>query len=120
MTKILTLFALAACTLAGADATGKWSGNLSMQAPDGAAQTRPAYLVLKQEGAKLTGTAGPSADEQYDIQDGKAEDGRLTFTVAQNGMNFSLKLDGDEITGEITRERNGETQRAKLEVKRQP
>jgi hypothetical protein len=33
-------------------------------------------------------------------------------------MKFALKQDGDEITGDITRERDGQTQKAKLAVKR--
>ena len=34
-------------------------------------------------------------------------------------MTFDLKQQGDEITGEITRERDGQTQKAKLTLKRQ-
>jgi hypothetical protein len=34
-------------------------------------------------------------------------------------MKFNLKLDGDEIKGDITREREGRSETAKLTVKRQ-
>ena len=33
-------------------------------------------------------------------------------------MKFALKQQGDEISGEVTRERDGKTQTAKLAVKR--
>jgi hypothetical protein len=113
------LFTLTAVTLSAADATGKWTGQLFPSDGDGTG--RPAHLVLKQDGATLTGTAGPDAGEQHPIQNGKAEDGRLTFDVPTGGtvMKFSLKQVGDDITGDIEREREGQKQTAKLSVKRE-
>jgi hypothetical protein len=100
-----------------ADATGTWTGTLT---PSGDDNPRPAHLVLKQDGNKLTGTAGPDANEQHAIENGKAEDGVLTFDVPTGGavMKFRLKQDGDEIKGDITRERDGQTETARLAVKR--
>jgi hypothetical protein len=119
MMKHLILLTLAAVSLMAADATGTWTGTLVVSKPDGG-QDRTAHLVLKQEGNKLTGTAGPSADEQHPIENGKAEDGNLTFDVPTEEavMKFTLKLDGDEIKGDIKRERDGATETAKLSVKR--
>lgn len=119
MVKILLALSLAAMTLTAADATGKWSGTIVRLDPDSDGEPKPAYLVLKQDGTKLTGTGGPSADQQFEIQQGKADDGRLTFQIPDHGMTFDLKLEGDEITGEITRENDGQTRKAKLTVKRQ-
>ena len=115
----LLLFAAAALTLVAADATGKWRGELIVSDGDGSG--RPAYLVLKQEGTKLTGTAGPDAGEQHPIQNGKAEDGLITFEVptGETIMKFALKQEGERITGDITREREGRTQQAKLDVKKE-
>lgn len=116
--KHLLLILCTALTLSAADANGKWTGTLT---PDGESdKILPAHLVLKQEGDKLTGTAGPNADERHTIQNGKAEDGNLTFEVptGETIMRFTLKLEGDEIKGTITRERDGKTQTAKLAVKR--
>ena len=64
--------------------------------------------------------AGRDADEQYAIQNGKAENGNLTFEVTTGDitMKFALKQDQELITGEVTRERDGRTQRAKLNLKR--
>ena len=116
----LLVIALAAGTLSGADATGTWTGTLTRSGD--ATEPLPAYLVLKQEGEQLTGTAGPNAGEQQPIHRGKAENGVLTFevTTGESVMKFAVKQDGDEITGDVTREREGQTQRAKLAVKRTP
>ena len=77
--------------------------------------------MLKQEGSKLTGTAGPNAGEQHPMQEGKAENGSLTFELAAGSgmMKFKLKQEGDEIKGDVTRERQGEKKTAKLAVKRE-
>src|SRR5713101_6391523 len=104
--KHILLLTLAAVSLIAADATGTWTGTLTASTPNGSEQ-HPALLVLKQEGTKLTGTAGPDANEQHAIENGKAENGSLTFELPrENGvMKFTLKQEGDEIKGDITRER---------------
>lgn len=115
----LVMFAVAG--LMAADATGKWTGTLTTPSSEGGERSGPALLELKQEGAKLTGTAGPDAGERHDIQNGKAEEGTLTFEVPTGEvvMKFTLKQEGDAIKGEITRERDGRTQVAKLDLKRE-
>ena len=117
--KHLLLLALSAVALMAADATGKWAGTFVPS--DGDGSPRPALLILKQEGTTLTGTAGPDESEQNEIANGKAENGVLTFELQRSGtaMKFNLKLDGDEIKGDMSRERDGQAQRAKLHVKRQ-
>ena len=114
--KHILLLTLAAFSLLAADATGTWTGSFT---PDGQ-EAGPAHLVLKQEGANLTGTAGPSSDEQHEILSGKAQDGKITFEVAVNEgvMKFVLKQDGDRIVGDVARERDGQVQTAKLDVTR--
>ena len=108
--------ALAAVGAFAADVTGTWTGNII---PDGEGRDT-AHLVLKQDGTKVTGTAGPRADEQHEIQNGKIEDGKLTFQVGDNGkvLSFVLKVDGDEIKGEVSGEHGGEKRHAKLELTR--
>lgn len=116
--KHLLFVAFAAGTLLAADVTGTWTGTFT---PDDG-QARPAYLVLKQEGDKLTGTAGPNENEQRPIQNGKVDNGNVTFEVASDEvvMKVVLKQDGNDMAGELTRERGGQTQTAKLTVKRAP
>jgi hypothetical protein len=119
--KQLFLILLATVGLMAADATGKWSGSLIRTSDEGQEQTGPALLELKQEGTTLTGTAGPDAAERHNIQNGKAEDGNITFEVPTNEtiMKFTLKQEGDSIKGSITRERDGRVQTAKLDLKRE-
>ena len=112
----LAIAIFAGATLVAADATGTWIGTLT----PAEGNAGPAHLVLKQEGEKLTGTAGADSGEQHPIENGKAENGVLTFELTSSGgvMKFSLKQNGDEISGDITRERDGRTQTAKLTAKR--
>lgn len=119
--KTILLLALTAATLFAADATGTWTGSLIVPREDGTERESPAHLVLKQDGTKLTGTAGPNADEQHPIQGGKVEDGAISFAVehGESVMKFVLKLTDAEIRGDVSREREGKTDRAKLAVKRQ-
>ncbi|HYI96781.1 MAG TPA: hypothetical protein VEX68_24785 [Bryobacteraceae bacterium] len=119
--KTLLLILFAAAGSMAADATGKWSGSLIRTSGEGQEQTGPALLELKQEGTTLTGTAGPTADERHNIQNGKVEDGNITFEVPTNEttMKFALKQEGDSIKGSVTRDRDGRVQTAKLDLKRE-
>lgn len=114
--KYILALALTAMGLLAADATGTWTGTF---APNGQEQG-PAQLVLKQDGAKLTGTAGPGPNEQHEIQNGRSEDGKITFEVATGSgtMKFILKQNGDEIKGDVSREGEGQVQTAKVAVTR--
>ncbi len=117
--KTILLLAFAAASLFAADATGKWIGTLT-PVGEGGGSGGPALLILKQDGTKLTGTAGPDASEQHDIQNGKAENGNLTFDLPAGPgvMKFALKQTGEEIKGDITAEREGQKRSATLVVKR--
>lgn len=114
--KLVFAFCLTVACLLAADATGTWTGTFT---PSGE-EAGPALLVLKQDGTKLTGTAGPGSEEQHEIRNGKAEDGKLTFEVGDEGptMKFTLKQEGDRIKGDISRERDGQVQSAQLDVTR--
>src|SRR5262249_9537574 len=103
-----TVFALVlACgSLMAADATGSWKGAMTVTNPGGDPESHAAHLQLKQEGEKLSGTVGSHPDEKRTIENGKALEGNLTFEVPVGGgkMKFVLKQQGDDITGEVTRE----------------
>jgi hypothetical protein len=115
MTHLLVI-ALAATTLAAADVTGNWKGTFT---PDGR-DPGPALLILKQEGNAVTGTAGPDENERHPIRSGTVKDDAVTFEVETPGgvMKFTLKQTGDDLTGDVTRERDGQQQTAKIAVKR--
>jgi len=118
--RFLCILMLAAASLFASDATGKWTGTVTV-APPATDGSFPVILILKQDGNKLTGTGGPDAGEQYPLSDGKVENGKITFEVPAGGavMKFSLTLDGDEIKGDVTRQSGDEKQTAKLAVKRE-
>ena len=117
---------VAASTLAGfqakpADLTGTWTGTLTRS--DGQGGT--AHLELKQKAAELTGTAGPRADSQTPIANGKVTTVKgvtsAVFDSTQgNGavMKFDLKLTDGRLKGAVTVERNGQKLEAVLDVGR--
>ncbi|MGI8783954.1 MAG: hypothetical protein ACR2L2_09950 [Acidobacteriota bacterium] len=57
MSKVLTSLLLLT-VLGGADITGKWSGTIEVVSSTGESRTIPAFLILKQEGNKITGAEG--------------------------------------------------------------
>jgi hypothetical protein len=114
--KIIFALMLSAVGLFAADATGTWTGTLTRTG----GETGPAHLVLKQDGEKVTGSAGPGAEEQHDIQEGKSAGGKITFEIPrENGaMKFVLTQEGDQIKGTVSMERDGEVQSGELVVSR--
>jgi hypothetical protein len=112
------LLALCAFTAFAADATGKWSGTFTR---DGGDQST-GLVVLKQTGTEITGTAGPTLDEQLPIANGKVEGDKVTFEISSpNGMSLkmSLVLDGDTLKGDVIASRDGQAMKAKLDLKRE-
>ena len=77
---ILLCVLFSAAALCAINVTGKWSGTLQME---GETDSKPAYLILKQEGNKLAGSAGPSESEQHSFEGGKVEGNRLTFEIGR-------------------------------------
>ena len=68
--------------------SGTWSGN-------------PFYMILKQEGGKLTGTCGPGKNHQTAIENGQIQGDRITFRAGP--FAFDLHIRGDEIEGTAQR-----------------
>ncbi len=113
----LAAFALAAVALA-ADSTGAWSGTFSLG--DGG-DSRSAYMVLRQTGAKLTGTAGPNSGEQWPIQNAKIEGNKISFEVRDTDGNLfkvALTPDGGNLKGDLTAEMSAETLKGKIAFSR--
>jgi hypothetical protein len=122
--KILLSFvvmaALAGVALADVDVTGKWSGSFNPIGPNGETEESTALLLLKQSGTDITGTAGPSEDQQFPIQKGKIEGDKITLEVDHDGhtLKLDLKLASDRMTGEAHMSREGQTMAAKIDVSR--
>jgi ketosteroid isomerase-like protein len=102
------------------DVSGKWSGSFDITGPDGSAQHDTAVLILKQDGSAITGSAGPSEDQQMPIKSGKIDGQAIDLKVEADGlsMHFLLRLDGDHLKGEANEETPGGKISAKVDVVR--
>ncbi len=103
-----------------ADVTGTWSGSLKVSGPDGQAQDDTIHMVLKQEGAKLTGSAGPTADNQLPIDKGAVDGSKVTMEVAvgQGLFKFELALEAEHLKGDVTLSAGPQTMKAKMDATR--
>jgi hypothetical protein len=112
--------AVLALVASAADVSGTWSGTLKITGPDGQTQGDTIHLILKQDGGKLTGTAGPSAGEQLPIENGTVEGAKITMEVPVSGGAFKLvvALEGDHLKGEVTVAAGGQTMKAKMDATR--
>lgn len=95
--RAMALFTIALLTSAyalAADFSGKWSS-----AETNSATTM--VVVLRQDGAKLTGSAGPTESRQLPIVNGTVEGDRLVFEVKMGGgtIRFDLASAGAELKG---------------------
>jgi hypothetical protein len=122
MMKTIFVFLLSVLTAAAADVTGTWTGTLKATRDDGSEHSDSAHVVLKQQGSELTGFAGGGPDDQNEISAGKVEGDQVNFKIVrgEREMRISLKLsaDGNKMTGQIHRQRDGVTQIAQLELSR--
>jgi hypothetical protein len=108
VTTILLLVALAAFA---ADVTGKWTYE---QPGRNGAQGRPMTITLKADGAKLTGSipgfarGGGEAPPATEISNGKVDGNNVSFEVTRdfNGNSMTTKyegtMNGDELKIKIT------------------
>ena len=102
--KKLLIAILALAAIASADVTGTWTGPMTMKNGD---ETRDdtAYLVLKQDGGKITGTIGPNEERRYDISKGTAEGDTIYIEAIVQGESaivLKLKLEGEKLVGELS------------------
>jgi hypothetical protein len=98
--------------------SGTWTGEWETS-PDGG--PGPHYMVLKQDGEKVTGSAGPNQQIQLAIDHAKFAAGRLTFDIvlpSGPSIAFDFAVDGDTMSGIALMKRNGAEQRMKLSCKR--
>ena len=106
-----------AVTAAAADVSGNWRGTLTPENRDPGS----ALLILKQTGDVVTGTGGEDEGDRHEITNGKVTGNTFTFDVhvGDRTMRFVLTLDGNELTGQVTRERDGQQQKATVALKRE-
>jgi hypothetical protein len=111
------LIALFAMTAMAADVTGKWKGSFAPEGQDPSS----AFVVLKQSGTTLTGTAGPGEDQQWPLANGKVVGNKITGEVTSpDGLVFKLDLvlEGDHIKGDVNGARDGQVMKAKIDLTR--
>ena len=116
---VVFLVALVAMTAAAADVTGKWSGSFTLG--EGGGEGGTAFMVLKQSGTTLSGSAGATAEEQFPLENAKIDGNKITGSVnASDGNTYtvSLTVDGDKMSGELTVTAGGQTMKGKIELKR--
>ncbi len=104
-----------------ADVSGKWSGSFDVTGPDGETKADTAFLNLKEESGKITGTAGPNEDHQMNIKTGTIDGNKIALEVTLedgNILTFDLALVEDHIKGNVKGEMGGEKMTAKLDVTR--
>ena len=122
MKKLFGLLLLTTFALAAAELNGKWSGKFDITNANGETKADSAYMNLKLEGAKVTGTAGPDESKQWAVKNGKLEGGKLTFDVdTEDGgsIGFDLVFDGETIRGAANGTGSGgEKMSAKVDLKR--
>jgi hypothetical protein len=107
--KLRTLgFCLAATLLAAVaslagDFSGRWQGKLSVNGDE-----TPGYLVLKQDGQQLTGTAGPDAQKQVRLDKGMVEGDQATIEASPGSsvLKFVLRLKDDKLEGDVFEDGN--------------
>jgi hypothetical protein len=104
-------------TAMAADVTGKWSGSFAPEGQDPSG----AFVILKQSGTTLTGSAGPDESQQWPLTDGKINGNKITGVVTSpEGLVFKLDLvlDGDRIKGDANATREGQALKAKVDLTR--
>ena len=120
MSKWILALAFTAIAFAG-DVTGRWSGSFDMTI-DNESKPSTALLLLKQDGDKVTGTAGPDAEHQFPLRSGTLTGNKLKLEVdhpSGSPILMDLDVDGDHITGSAKGESDGRSLSAKLDLKRE-
>ena len=115
MKKLCVLLLLAAGAMWAAGFEGRWTAEVQARGgkKGGPATTQTVTLNLKSEGNQLTGTVsmpGKKRGSSLNIQDGKIDGERFSFTTVQRTkkgetkMTWSGSLSGDQLTGRYSRE----------------
>ena len=127
MTKIFALaFALVALASAGisaqaTDLTGNWNATFTRTAPNGQTQSITFTFHLTQKAKVLTGTIGPDAERQWQIEKGVVDGPKVTFQVQQPDgplRSFTLTHAKGRLQGTQKLEFNGQTAEVTVDAER--
>ena len=103
------------------DVSGKWTGKAVLPGPDGSPGEVPACLVLKQDGNRVTGTAGQSEYDQIPLTGGSVADGKVALEIKASEhqtIKLELALDGDRLKGRIVMDWDGRASTGSVELAR--
>jgi hypothetical protein len=76
---------------------GTWTGTMTAVTTND-----PAFMVLAQDGNKITGTIGPDREAQFKITKASVDGDTLTVEAQPGGtLRFVMKLDGEKLAGEV-------------------
>ena len=108
--------AMLACA---ADVSGKWSGKTRLTL-NGRVEEDTIYLSLKQDAGTITGTAGPTLEQQAQIRTGKIDGNHITLEVPipDGVFRFDINLEGEHLKGEMVAVAQGQTIKATMDATR--
>ena len=88
---------------------------------NGDTRSTTAVLIFKQNGDRLTGTAGRDESEQHQLENVKVEGDKLTFEINDGDtiVKATLHAEGDIIKGEAKAELDGQSMTVVFNLKRQ-
>ena len=129
MKKLALMFVLLLVSfpvLAAEDFSGSWSGSFTGTGPDGTERTEQMFMKLVHKGADLTGTAGPSAEVQWQIAKGKVDGNNVAFEVQAGGdassgaplLRFTLAFADGHLKGTLNADNGGMKLSAKVDATR--
>src|SRR6516162_4769311 len=88
---------LLALALFATNFAGTWTGTMTAVTTND-----PAFMVLAQDGNKITGTIGPDREAQFKITKASVDGDTLTVEAQPGGtLRFVMKLDGEKLAGEV-------------------
>ena len=117
MKLLLTSFLLT-LSISAAGLTGKWTGTFIDNSEGNKSES--AVMILTQDGNTLTGTAGPTADEQMAISNGKVDGNNVTFDIKADevSIHLTLQLVDNHLKGQIQAEVAGEKHSGTIDLTR--
>ncbi len=117
MKRCFALILLLAVHMMAANLSGKWSGSFKAE---GADQSIPQLIILKQQGTSLSGSAGPNAGEQYPLENGRVEGNKASFQVTTGEWKFTynLTLGNDSLSGDLKLQSTSESRTARVTLTR--
>jgi hypothetical protein len=118
---MITLAAVVLAAPADVNLTGKWTGTFNIQASDGTPMEQGEVVMhLTHTGSAITGSIGPSEEEQHPIVQGKMEGDKVTLEIKreQQVIKVDLTLTGERLKGGATLNMEDRTATAKIDAGR--